>query len=145
MHPFPHRYRVTAQGAATGCVTLAHDGVPALTSSPPIEFGGPGDAWSPEGLMVGAVADCFILTFRAVARAAKLSWSDLEVRVEGTLERVDGITAFTAFELHAMLTLDPGADEAIALAALERAERGCLISNSLKAPVHLRAELAVAA
>jgi organic hydroperoxide reductase OsmC/OhrA len=95
--------------------------------------------------MVGAVADCFILTFRAVARAAKLSWSDLEVRVEGTLERVDGITAFTAFELHAMLTLDPGADEAIALAALERAERGCLISNSLKAPVHLRAELAVAA
>ena len=37
------------------------------------------------------------------------------------------------------------ADEAVALGALERAERGCLISNSLKAPVHLRAELAVAA
>lgn len=145
MHPFPHRYRVSAQGGGTGRVTLRHDGVAALESSPPVEFGGPGDAWSPEGLLVGAVADCFVLTFRAVARAAKLDWSDLDVRVEGTLERVDGVTAFSAFELHATLTLDPGVDEAVALGALERAERGCLISNSLKAPVHLRAELAVVA
>jgi organic hydroperoxide reductase OsmC/OhrA len=64
---------------------------------------------------------------------------------EGTLERVEGVTAFSALELHATLTVDPGVDEAVALGALERAERGCLISNSLKAPVHLRAELAVAA
>jgi organic hydroperoxide reductase OsmC/OhrA len=145
MHPLPHRYRVTAQSAATGSVNLAYDGVPPLASAPPIEFGGPGDAWSPEGLLVGAVADCFILTFRAVARATKLAWVELHVSVEGTLERVDGITAFTTFELHATLTVDGSTDEAAALSALERAERGCLISNSLKAPVHLRAEVAVAA
>jgi organic hydroperoxide reductase OsmC/OhrA len=106
-----------------------------------VEFGGPGDAWSPEGLLVAAVADCFILTFRAVARAAKLEWSDLDVRVDGTLERRDGMTAFTAFELHATLAIGADIDEAEALAALERAEHGCLISNSLKAPVQLRKEL----
>lgn len=141
MHPFPHRYRVVARGGAAGCVTLSHDGAPELESSPPVEFGGPGDAWSPEGLLVAAVADCFILTFRAVARAAKLEWSDLDVRVDGTLERRDGMTAFTAFELHATLAIGADIDEAEALAALERAEHGCLISNSLKAPVQLRKEL----
>lgn len=145
MHPFPHRYRVTAQGADAGRVTLVHDGAPALESSAPAEFGGPGDAWSPEGLLVGAVADCFILTFRAVARMAKLEWSDLQVHVEGTLDRIDDVTAFTAFELHATLAVDAGVNEAVALETLERAERRCLIANSLKAPVHLRAELAVVA
>lgn len=142
MQQLPHLYRVTAKGAATGRVTLEHDGVPALESSPPVEFGGPGDAWSPEGLLVAAVADCFILTFRAVARASKLEWTALDVRAEGTLERRDGVTAFTGFQLHARLATDGNVDEALARSALERAERGCLVSSSLKAPVHLEIELA---
>lgn len=145
MHALPHRYRVTASGGASGRVVLRHAGVDPIESAPPVEFGGPGDAWSPEGLLVAAVADCFILTFRAVARAAQLEWSGLEVRVEGTLERRDGVTAFTAFELHATLGIGAGVDEALARGALERAERGCLVSNSLRAPVHLHAGLAIAA
>ena len=40
MHPFPHRYRVSAQGCGVGRVTLRHDGVAPLESSPPVEFGG---------------------------------------------------------------------------------------------------------
>ena len=145
MQPLPHHYLVTATGAATGRVTLSHQGVPSLESSPPPEFGGPGDAWSPEGLLVAAVADCFILTFRAVSRASKLEWSDLEVRVSGSLERRDGVTAFTGFELLARLGIGPDVDPTLAHAALERAERVCLISFSLKGPVHLKAELAVTA
>lgn len=145
MQALPHCYHVTATGAQTGRVTLRHDGVPSLDSSPPVEFGGPGDAWSPEGLLVAAVADCFILTFRAVARASKLEWFDLTVRTEGRLERHEGVTAFTGFTLHARLEIGANVDEALARTALERAERGCLVSNSLKAPVHLEVELAVAA
>lgn len=144
MQQLPHHYHVTATGSATGRILLDHDGVPTLESSPPVEFGGPGDAWSPEGLLVAAVADCFILTFRAVSRASKLEWSGLEVRSGGTLERKDGVTAFTAFRLHARLTTAAGVDEALARTALERSERGCLVSSSLKAPVHLEIELATA-
>jgi organic hydroperoxide reductase OsmC/OhrA len=137
MQAYPHHYQVTASGKATGRILLQHDGVDPIESSPPVEFGGPGDAWSPEGLLVAAVADCLILTFRAVSRAAKLEWSSLDVRVEGTLERKDGVTAFTGFHAHATLGVGADVDEATARDALERAERGCLISNSLKAPVHL--------
>lgn len=137
MHPFPHHYHVTARGGASGRVRLEHDGVDPIESSPPVEFGGPGDAWTPEGLLVAAVADCFVLTFRAVARAARIDWTGLEVKVSGTLERVDGVTAFSAFAVHAQLAVGPEVDAEQAHAALHRAERGCLISNSLKADVHL--------
>ena len=61
MQEFPHRYSVTAAGAVDGDVELTAERVPGLRSASPAEFGGPGDRWSPETLLVGAVADCFIL------------------------------------------------------------------------------------
>ncbi len=137
MQELPHRYVVTAVGSAGGDVGLHSPGVPALVTSAPAEFGGPGDRWSPETLLVGAVADCFILTFRAVARAMKLPWDSLSCEVEGTLDRVDRATQFTAFAVRATLTVAPGTDLDQAQRALERAERGCLVTNSLKAAVHL--------
>ena len=75
MKPYPHHYLVEASAAASGSVDLRARGLPVIASAPPIEFGGPGDAWSPESLLVAATADCFVLTFRAVARASKLEWS----------------------------------------------------------------------
>ena len=65
MEPFPHRYRVKGRGQVTGDVELSADGLTTLRSASPAEFDGPGGRWSPETLLVGAVADCFILTFRA--------------------------------------------------------------------------------
>ena len=141
MHAFPHVYRVSARGAGQGRVVLETAGVEPLESSPPVEFDGPGDRWSPETLLLAALADCFVFTFRAVARAAKLEWSELAVSLEGTLDRPERISQFTAFALHATLTVAPGTDVDAAKAALERSEKGCLISNSLKAPVHLETEV----
>ncbi len=132
MKPLPHLYTVRAVGAGAGALGLQSEGVPPLPSAAPAEFGGPGDLWSPETLLVGAVADCFILTFRAVARAGKLEWQGLECETEGVLERIDGVTSFTRFASRATLTVSPGTDAAKARELLERSERGCLVANSLK-------------
>ena len=131
MQPYPHHYPVTATGGAIGIVTLRSAGVDDLHSAPPPEFDGPGDVWSPESLLCAAVADCFILSFRGVARAARLDWQNLECEVTGTLERVDNVTRFTRFATRATLTVPAGIDEAKARSSLERAEHVCLISNSL--------------
>jgi organic hydroperoxide reductase OsmC/OhrA len=88
---------------------------------------------------VGAVADCFVLTFRAVARASKLPWSMLRCEVEGTLDRVERVTQFTAFLVRATLQVPAGTDETRARALLERTEQTCLISQSLKAPSRVEA------
>lgn len=132
MHPYPHVYSVSASGAATGVVPVTASGVPTIDTAPPPEFDGPGGLWSPETLLVAAVANCFILTFRGVARAAKLEWERVECRVEGVLERTEGVTRFSRFRTHATLHLAAAADRSKAHDALERAEQLCLIANSLR-------------
>ena len=140
MHPFPHRYRVQAAGTAAGSITVTAAGLPPLRTAAPPEFDGPDDQWSPETLLVAAAADCFILTFRAIARASKLEWSDLVCTAEGQLDRVDGVTRFTAMTLHARLTLPTG-DSERARRLLDKAEKACLITNSLAFPVTLASEV----
>jgi len=142
---FPHHYGVTVAGVADGDVELTAERLTILRSASPAEFDGPGDRWSPEMLLVGAVGDCLVLTFRAVARASKLPWTSLRCQVTGTLDRIDRITQFTAFEVYATLGVPAGTDPERARRALEKAEQNCLIANSLKAPIHLVPEVAVAA
>jgi organic hydroperoxide reductase OsmC/OhrA len=106
--------------------------LPDIPTAPPAEFDGPGDVWSPETLLCASVADCFMLTFRAIARASKLEWSDLSCRVEGVLERVEGGSLFTRYTTYATLTIAPAGDASRARTLLEKAEHGCLVANSLK-------------
>jgi organic hydroperoxide reductase OsmC/OhrA len=133
MHPYPHLYTVEAAASPEGDVPLSAAGLPTLATAPPAEFDGPGDRWSPETLLVGAVADCFLLSFRGVARANKFAWNSLECSVEGTLNKVEGKTKFTHIVVRATLHAPAGTDEAKAKQLLERAEHVCLISNSLVA------------
>ncbi|HEU4577499.1 MAG TPA: OsmC family protein [Polyangiaceae bacterium] len=139
MQRLPHHYTVTALAHAEGETRLESSGLPPLVSAPPAEFGGPGDRWSPETFCVGAVADCFVLTFRAIARASQLTWSSLRCEVEGTLDRVDQVTQFTSFLVRATLQVAPGTDEARARQLLDRTEQTCLITQSLKGSSHLEA------
>ena len=144
MHEFPHHYRAEAASEGDG-VTLSSASLQPLMSASPAEFGGPGDRWSPETLLVAAVADCFVLTFHSVARAAKLPWVTLRCAVNGTLDRVERVTQFTGFEVRATLQVPEGADLDLANRTLVRAEQLCLISNSLKGPCHLDANVEVVA
>ena len=139
----PHHYAVASAARPEGRVTLASAGLAPLESDSPAQFGGPGDRWSPETLLVGAAADCFVLTFRAVARASSLPWSELRCEAEGVLDRVERTTRFTAIRLRAELRIPAGGDEEKALRLLEKAERGCLISSSLVCPVELEPRISV--
>jgi organic hydroperoxide reductase OsmC/OhrA len=143
MQPFPHRYRVQGNGRGLGDVELNSGRLPTLRSASPPEFDGPGDRWSPETLLVAAVADCLILTFRAIARASNLSWSSLECGVIGSLDRVDQVTQFTGFDVTAHLVIPVEEDAARARRRLDKAERNCLISNSLKGSIRLHASVSV--
>ena len=133
MHPYPHHYTVHARANSTGDVDLDADRLPTLRTAPPVEFDGPGDRWSPETLLCAAVVDCFVLSFRAVARASKLDWQALEASVEGKLDRVEGRSRFTEIVVRATLRVPAGTDRQRAEKLMEKAEQACLISNSLLA------------
>ena len=144
MQNLPHRYQVSANAETEGTFVLKPANLPQLISAPPAQFGGPGNQWSPEHLLVASVADCFILTFRAVAQASKLVWNNLEASAEGVLERVDRVTRFTTITVSATLTVPAGTNIDKARQLLEKAEAACLITNSLSGETHLEIEIIVA-
>jgi organic hydroperoxide reductase OsmC/OhrA len=144
MASYPHTYLVHATGTPSGAVPVFADGLQTLPTAPPREFGGPGDLWSPETLLAAAVVDCFILTFRAIARAARLEWVSLECRIEAVLEPLEGVAQFTQFTTHARLVVAAGVDPGRAERLLEKAEHGCLIANSLRGARALETTITVA-
>jgi len=141
MHPYPHTYVASAAAQNAGMVGVTSPQLPSLETAPPPEFDGPGGVWSPETLLCASVADCVILTFRAIARLARFEWLRLECRVEGVLDRVERVPQFTRFTTFARLTVPAGTDVGKAHQLLERAEHTCLISNSLRGSRALEAEV----
>jgi len=133
---FPHTYRATA-AMSDGDVVLKSGDLPEIASAPPTAFGGPGNRWSPEDLLVASVADCFALSFRAIAAASKLSWDRLEVEVEGTLDRVGPKMLFTQFVVRPTLHVPSDVPEHQPGKVLEKAEKTCLVTNSLNAEIVL--------
>lgn len=141
MQGYPHVYKTSARSTPASSVTVSSQGLADIDTTPPPEFGGPEGNWSPETLLVASVADCFILTFKAIARASKLEWNDLQCDAEGVLERVDNVTRFTRFNLRARLELAPGMDVERAEKILHKSEAVCLITASLSSEVHLETEI----
>ncbi len=144
MQKFPHHYVAQAIGQPSGTITTDSGDLEKLHIAAPKEFDGPGDKWSPEELLIASVADCLILTFRAIASASKLEWTTLTCEAKGTLDRIDKITSFTEIYLQASLQIITQSDEEKALRMLEKAEQNCLISNSLTANIHLDANISFA-
>lgn len=145
MQPLPHHYAVEAAGEPAGPVQVTAPGVIPLPTQAPPEFDGPEGYWSPESLLVAAVADCYILSFRAVARASKLEWLDLKVRAEGELDRAEGVTRFTRFVVRPQLMLPDASQQALAETVLEKSKRACLVTNSLMASCDLQPAIRIAA
>lgn len=79
-----------------------------------------------------------------MARAARFEWRELECRVEGVLERVEGSSQFTRYATIARLGIPAGADPQKARRLLEQAEHGCLIANSLRGARTLESEVVTA-
>jgi peroxiredoxin-like protein len=141
MQGLPHDYIASATATADSLVTASIDGQPDLQLAPPASFGGPGDIHSPEDLQVAAVASCYILSFKAIARASKLAWDSLQVNVTGTLAHVDRVTQFTEFTTRVSLQLPAESSREKALRLLEKAEQACFITSSLKGETRLETDI----
>lgn len=139
--PLPHRYTATIVDGSDAYMRLSSAGVPEVRTAAPTDFGGPGDAWSPEQLLLGAVAACFVLTFRAVAAASGLAVTSLSVEAEGVVDRADARTRFTEIVLRPRVVAPAGVDATRLRRALGKAEHACLVSASLSAPVRLDFDL----
>lgn len=141
MKPLPHHYAARLAGGPSGYVEVQSPGLPVLRMVEPAEYGGPGDAWSPEHALLASVQACFLFTLRGVARLSKIEFTRLELDAEGTVDRQDGAIRFVEIVLRPRLSVAPDTDRTRALGVLEKAKKACLISSSLSTPIRLEPEV----
>ena len=143
MQDLPHQYHVQAQGKPGENLDVCVENVPKLTVAPPAQFGGPGDEWSPEDLFMASISSCFILSFRAIAKASKFTWSSIQCDSTGTLERVEGKTRFTKIITKATLVIPSAETIENAERLLHKAEQSCLVVNSLTSESELQCDIII--
>ena len=93
--------------------------------------------WSPEHLFTAALSSCFMTTFLAIAEHSELEFISLSCPAEGVLDKKEGKLAMTEVILKPVLTIPKEADKLKAEKIMLKAEKACLISNSITAVVHL--------
>ncbi|MEM7304970.1 MAG: OsmC family protein [Pseudomonadota bacterium] len=143
MQPFPHHYTSKISGQESGHLLSQSPSCPDLHVAEPKEFGGNGEAWSPEQLFVTTVASCLILTFRVIAKASKFTWKDISCDAQGKLDRVDGANQFTHIDISVSLAINSEDDLKKAHRILTKAENQCLVKNSICSEVNFKNEIIV--
>ena len=119
--------------------------LPCLHVDAPPEFKGHEGSWTPEHLFVGAVNTCFMTTFLAIAENSKLDFVSFKAAADGKLEKIEGQGfQMTELTLRPKLVIANARDAERASRILEKSEKHCLISNSIKTTVHLEPEIEVA-
>ena len=87
MTPLPHWYTVELTGGPAGYARVSADALPDVRIASPVQYGGPGDAWTPEHLLLAAVQACFLFTFRALADVFLRHRGDKRVQFELRVRR----------------------------------------------------------
>jgi organic hydroperoxide reductase OsmC/OhrA len=127
-----HRFRVVAWWAS-GRTGIAKSGSApnAIHFTSPPAFGGLEGRWTPEDLMLCALASCYTTTFQAVAESSKLEYTDLQVEVEGSIGKAETGYNFTEVVMHANLMIAQPEEAARAVKLLHKAGGLCLVSRAL--------------
>ena len=119
--------------------------LPQLQVDAPPEFKGHEGTWTPEHLFVAAVNSCFMTTFMAIAENSKLDIVSFKASATGKLEKLSdrGGFAMTEITLHPRLVISNADDFERANRILDKAEKHCLISNSIKSETKLEPEIRI--
>src|SRR5437868_12786167 len=121
------KFRVTAWWSSGKTGLAKCDSAPnAIHFTAPPGFGGLEGRWTPEDLLLAAIASCYTTTFRAIAEYSKLAYSDLGVEVEGGIHKAESGYSFTAIVIRPNLTIPRAEAQAQAMRLLHKAKELCL-------------------
>jgi organic hydroperoxide reductase OsmC/OhrA len=140
------RFTVDVKGNAERVVeTTTEEGLALSVATPPEFRGGIHGVWSPEHLLVSAVASCYALTLAGVADRRQIPLHDVAIRGVGHItRRADARFGFVVVELAVEITTEEGFEDNARRAA-RAAKSGCLVAQALRIPVEIELEVRAAA
>jgi organic hydroperoxide reductase OsmC/OhrA len=107
-----------------------------LTIATPPEFPkGEANIWSPEHYYLAAINGCLLTTFLAIAENFKLNFVDFQSTSIGKLEVVDRKYIISEVVLKPIITIANIEDKELAQKVIDKAEKACLITNSIKSKI----------
>lgn len=146
----PHNYHVVVnwnqdRKGVMCSPELNQNGSNCIEVATPPEFpkGIPG-IWSPEHLFTASVSSCLMTSFLAIAENFKLEFVDFSCPAKGTLEQIDGKLLMTTITLEPRVVVKDDKNRALAEKVLQKSEKVCLISNSIKSRVIMKSKIEVA-
>ncbi len=141
-----NRYHTSAVWTEGREGSVSAEGIaePVRFSAPP-EFMGKAGVWTPEHFFAAAMASCFVTTFKAISEFSKFEFLSLEVDLDAILEKEQGGYSFTKVIIRPRLQIADASGQERGLRLLEKAERACLVSRSVKSQIELRPEVLVRA
>ena len=130
-------YKVKSTWIAEKRALLEAEGKSPLEVATPAEFGGPEGLWSPEDLFVSSINTCVLTTFLYIAQRHGLKFLSYQSEAEGTVQMVEGALMFTHIVVRPKIEVEDEQMAAAVRQGLEKAEKYCLISSSVKTQVRL--------
>jgi len=127
-----HKYHVVAWWSSGRTGIAKSESAPnAIHFAAPPQFGGLEGRWTPEDLLMTALASCFTTTFHAIAGYSKFEYTDLEVEVEGTVSKTNTGYSFSEIVIRPSLTIPNEDKREQATSLLQKAKGLCLVSRAL--------------
>ena len=127
-----HNYRVVAWWASGKTGLVKSDSAPnAIHFTTPPQFGGMEGRWSPEDLLLSAVASCFTSTFHALSERSSFHFTDLEVEVQGCVNKSESGYMFSEIVIRPTVKISTDEERPRAERLLEKAKQLCLVSRAL--------------
>lgn len=133
-----HFYETTVNWKEGRIGTLSSEGMPDITVATPPQFPkGVPNIWSPEHLLLASVNVCVMVTFAAIADNSNFPFISYSATAKAKLEKVEGRYMISEVEISPEIVVHDEKDKEKAQRIIEKSEKSCLISNSIKAKVSL--------
>ncbi|HET9408094.1 MAG TPA: OsmC family protein [Candidatus Sulfotelmatobacter sp.] len=139
-----HAYRVSAWWTSGRTGLAKSDSAPnAIHFTAPMEFGGLEGRWTPEELLLAAIAGCYTTTLRSIAGSAQFDFADLQVEASGVIRRAESGYNFSEIVIRPNLKIGSTEERERALDLLKRAEKLCLVSRAIGTTIKFEPQLEI--
>jgi organic hydroperoxide reductase OsmC/OhrA len=139
-----HTYRIRATSTTVRSGLAVAEGIePSIAFSAPLEFKGQAGQWTPEHLLVAAVASCYVSTFSGMAFNSNFEFFSLELETEGVLAEDQAGWRFKEVVIRPRLTIARAEQKGLGSRLLHKAKDNCLVGRSLACPIVLEPAFAI--
>ena len=138
-----HKYDLTSRWVREKIVTIEVEGKPELHIATPPDFWpeSPEKLYSPEDLFVASAVSCYGVSIAGVAKRFHGEFRDFHLSATGTLHKGEFGWEFEQITINAKIIVETEKDRKRMTKAAERAHQFCLVTNSMKCPIHLNYEV----